>query len=274
MKKILIFGCGYHGRAVFRNLNQKDIFGWLDNNPNLQKKKKFNKKILSPKNLKNYNYTDIIVAGRNNNSIIKQLKELKVKKKNINIWDSTKLIQKKNKIKKRSLKYIKIFKYLINILNTNKINYWIDRSGLLSLLRDKHLGMLSDMDISINEKDKKKLFRVIKSNKDFTVKKSKDKQYKIYIQSINSSLDYEPAIIDFIFLKFNKKTVHHFYNKFKKSRIEFFIKKKIIKHSNIEFKIPSNTNKYLSSIYGKKWKSRPKFWVNKLALKNIQNKLK
>ena len=100
----------------------------------------------------------------------------------------------------------------------------------------------------------------------------KDKQYKIYIQSINSSLDYEPAIVDFIFLKFNKKTVHHLYNKFKKSRIEFFIKKKIIKHSNIEFKIPSNTNKYLSSIYGKKWKLRPKFWVNKLALKNIQNK--
>ena len=60
---------------------------------------------------------------------------------------------------------------IIDKLNKNKINYWIDRSGLISLIRGNNL-LLSDFDIAVNFTDLKKVFRIFKSNSKFKVFKN------------------------------------------------------------------------------------------------------
>jgi len=269
-KKILIFGCGYHGRAVYRNLDDKNIIGWVDNNKNFQNKKLFNKKIFDPKKINKINFNFIILAGRNVKEIFSQLINLKIDKKKIIFWGNSKLIPQKKKIKKRNDSYRIIFRSILKIFKLNNINYWVDRSGLLSLCREKKYCMLSDFDLAVNNKDINKLFKLLKSSNKYKVVKKRGKINKIYIKSLNSILDYEPAIVDFIFLKFNKKNVHHFYNNYKFSKKKYFLGHDIIKFDKLNFKIPLYVNNYLRDTYGKNWRKRPEFWENKKALINIK----
>ena len=37
--------------------------------------------------------------------------------------------------------------YVVKTLDKEKINYWIDRSGLLSILRKEKFSLISDIDI-------------------------------------------------------------------------------------------------------------------------------
>ena len=50
---------------------------------------------------------------------------------------------------------------IIDKLNKNKINYWIDRSGLISLIRGNNLALLSDFDIAVNFLDLKKFLEFL-----------------------------------------------------------------------------------------------------------------
>ena len=69
MKKVIIFGAGYHGRAAFRKciVNPKSykVIGWVDNDPKKKNKFLFKKKIFSQKNLNNLKFDTIIMCGRN-----------------------------------------------------------------------------------------------------------------------------------------------------------------------------------------------------------------
>ena len=62
MKNLVIFGCGYHGRAAYRVLknNKKNFLGWVDNDKKKHFKKLFRKTIFPVQQLKNLNFTDII----------------------------------------------------------------------------------------------------------------------------------------------------------------------------------------------------------------------
>jgi len=49
-KKVVIFGCGFHGRAVFRKCNRLknyEVVAWIDNDKKKFLKKLFNTKIFS-----------------------------------------------------------------------------------------------------------------------------------------------------------------------------------------------------------------------------------
>ncbi len=48
-KKVIIFGCGYHGRAAFRksfSIKNLEVINWVDNNKNLKNSYLFKKKII------------------------------------------------------------------------------------------------------------------------------------------------------------------------------------------------------------------------------------
>ena len=54
-KKVIIFGCGFHGRAVFRKckiLKKFDVVAWIDNDERKKNKSLFNIKIYPPKLIK------------------------------------------------------------------------------------------------------------------------------------------------------------------------------------------------------------------------------
>ena len=154
--------------------------------------------------------------------------------------------------------------YVVNLLNKNDIGYWIDRSGLLSIMRKEKFSLISDIDIGVNFREKDKLFDLFNSKK-FQIEKTfnlKKKIIKLSIKSKNNIFIFEPAIIDFIFYIFGKDKAIQFGNKKKYVKKKFLLNLENIKKYGINLKIPSTPKKYLKSIYGKNWIARPNFYTN------------
>lgn len=262
-----IFGSGYHGRAAFRVCKRENliIYAFLDNDKKKMNNVIFKKKILNPVELKKkiYNNSTIIVCGRNITDQSKQLKKINQSLK-IKIWGYRELIQSKKQISLREKKIKEILSYVVNILNKNNISYWIDRSGLLSIMRKQKFSLISDIDIGVNIREKDKLFYLLKSKK-FQIQKifnSKKKKIKLSLKSKNNILNFEPGIIDFIFYIFGKNKAVQFGNKKKYTKKNFFLDLGNLKKYGINLKIPSTPKKYLKSIYGKDWLVRPNFYTN------------
>jgi hypothetical protein len=274
MKKVVIFGAGYHGRAAFRkcvtNSKSYKVIGWVDNDPNKINKFLFKKKIYSPKNLNNLKFDLIIICGRNIDDQYLQIS--KNFKKKVQFWGRTKIKPNKIKIIKRELHTKKILIKVLKVLNQNKIKYWIDRSGLLSIIRDKNFSSLSDFDIAFSYNDLDKIFKIFKKSKTFHIFKGhvirQNKKYKqIFLRSKNNELNFEPATIDFIFYKLSLKYGLQFDNRKKKIPINLLREFKTIKVQSIQVNIPKYYEEYLSYVYGKNYKNKPEFWSNSLKIK-------
>ena len=153
--------------------------------------------------LQKINFSKIIFSGRSIDEQIKQYKKLKFEKKKIEIWDNFKIKPTKKMEFNRERSAANILKKIIKILNNSNINYWIDSSGLLQLIRNKKLSKLSDFDLTFKYEDHKKILRLFKSNNFYMVKKKKisSGNYKIFIIGNNSYKNFEPACFDFQFKK-------------------------------------------------------------------------
>ena len=206
IKYHLIFGCGYYGRLVFRKLKFKNIF-FLDNNHKI--KKFLGKKVLTPNDLikKNILIKKIYLAGRYIDEQLVQLKKLKIDKE-IRIFENKELKQSKNKLIIREKRILRILKILIKELNDKNIRYWLDRSSLLAIKRKQFLSELSDVDISIDNKDYRKLQlimkKIYKKKNIYIYKKNislnKKRYNKYYLSSSNKDIrKNEPALVDFIY---------------------------------------------------------------------------
>ena len=251
--KTVIFGCGYHGRAAFRRCIKKkdfDVRFWVDNDPSKRNRYLLNKKIFSVNSLSNLNYDKIIFCGRNIKEQIKQYKKLKIRAKKILVWGSLELRPNKIQSKKRDDSLYKILKGVIKKLDNNSIPYWVDRSGLLSLIRKDNISSLSDFDLAIDIKNLKQVFKLFKSNPSYKVFKGfviKEKKFpKIFFKSKNLLEKFEPANIDIIFYIFKKNRVYQYDNLKKHHPIKYFKNFENIKFGKINFKVPIKPKKYLT----------------------------
>ena len=170
-KKIIIFGCGYHGRAAFRKIltqNNLEIINWVDKNIKLKNNYLFGKKILDLQSLKKIDFDQIIFCGRHIKDQLKVYNKLKLSKK-ILIWDSFKLRPSSEQIRKRDAELYKILKDVIKKLNNNNIPYWADTSGLLTLIRKDKLSILSDFDLGFDYRYMKKILNIFKRKKKYEI---------------------------------------------------------------------------------------------------------
>ncbi len=273
-KKVIIFGCGYHGRAAYRKIlvsKSLKLIYWVDSNKVLNNTYLFKKKIIDPKNLKKIKFDKIIFCGRHIKDQLKYYSKLKLNKNKILIWDSFQLRPSRHQIKKRDAALYKILKDVINRLNKNKINYWADTSGLLSLIRKDNISILSDFDLGFDKKYIKKLFSIFNKEKKYKVLKGsyiRNKTFpKIAFLSKNRIESFEPAILDCIFYEKKKRT----YYKFGNNRIKFPAKyvEKIdnLKLRDLNIPIPSMSKEYLTHLYGNKFMKKVRFYSNPLVYK-------
>ena len=274
MKNYFIFGCGYHGRAVYRKLisKKKKIVGWIDNDKKKINKRLFGLLINSAVKLRRYSYSKIIFSGRSINEQLKQYKKLNLDRKKIEIWDNFKIKPTKKLVLKRERSAVSILKKIIKILEKNRIEYWADASGLLQLVRNKKLSVLSDFDLTFKYKDHQKILKLFKSNNLFVVKKIKISinDYKIFIIGNNNFKTFEPPCFDFQFKKKIGRFMIDAFNKKRKVPLKYlnnFTKYKF--KNNFTLIIPKDYINYLEYLYGKnKWKRRERFFKNTLAKKN------
>ena len=268
IKYNLIFGCGYYGRLVLRKLNLKNVL-FLDNDNKI--KKCLGKKVITPNDLikKNILIKKIYLAGRYIDEQLLQLKNLKINI-DIRIFQNIELKQSKNKLIIRENRILGILKILIKELNDKNIKYWLDRSSLLAIKRKQFLSELSDVDISVDINDYRKLQFIIKKickKKNIYINKknillNKKRYNKYYLSSSNKDIQKnEPALIDFIYRKFEKNFIHSCGINLKKVPLNLIYPCKIVNYKNIQIYIPAHSEKYLSYIYGKNWKIKAKFYL-------------
>jgi len=281
-EKIAIFGNSHYGRAALRKCNESKKFEcvcFLDSNKKLHNKKVLKKKIYHITKINKINFDKIIFCGRYIKEQLKQVKKYNIEKRKFLIWGKSKLLPRKKKLIQREKIILKMLSYLVKKFNQNEINYWMDASGLLALARRQYFAEFSDVDISINSRDVKKIYKIIKGNKKmfsfnpgFLAKIRKNKKIPKTPMSITARANpeiIEPPIIEFFINKITIKQIkkecklrtgRHYYEKLPKKYCRSF---NIIKYKGLSLSVPSNYEEYLEYLYGKSWKKRAEFWSYK-----------
>ena len=281
-EKVVIFGNSHYGRAALRKCNESKKFEcvcFLDSNKKIHNTTVLKKKVYHITVINKINFDKIIFCGRYIEEQLKQVKKYNIEKSKFLIWGKSKLLPPKKKLIQSEKIILKMLSYVVKKFNQNKINYWMDSSGLLAVIRKQHLAEFSDVDISINSNDVEKIYKVIKDNKKmfsfnsgFISKIRKNKKIPktpmAIIGRVNPEI-IEPPMIEFNINKITTKQIkkecklavgRHYYEKLPKKYCRSF---NIIKYKGLSLSVPNYHEEYLEYYYGKSWKRKVEFWSDK-----------
>ena len=265
MAKVVIFGTGAAGRAIYRVIKDKDdIVAFIDNSPS--KINTFYKgiKIIAPAELKKLNFDAVLIGGVWADEMSAQLLNLGISKEKIKLIDDKDISYSTDNRAKTTNYYVKS---LVGILDELGYDYFIDGSGLLSILRKRELSVVSDVDIMLFEnKSLSNLANMLPQvfpelnieirycQKDYAARKKGD-IFNIII-SDNSE---EKMVLDinaydkyknFYTLPYNEK---YFY-----IPKEFLDELISLDYKDFKLKAPKRYDEYLSLVYGKNYLEIPK----------------
>lgn len=280
--KIVIFGTGNAGRAIYRTLKKdNEIVAFIENNSNLHNSYYDNILIKSVNDILDSKFDKIAVAGVWADSMIKQLIELGVLEEKIWFIEDTKLtFSSKDRIETTDL----LIKEFAKLMQEFDIPYFIEGSSLLCLLRGQNLSDVSDIDILItSKKDIEKIWEILNQNKIFQTQQlikaiykkdkiltKKDEIDKIIVKSSNSTIDTEATNLDinlaadvgdYYILDYEEESYHYYSKKFVGDG-------RLFEYKGASLKIPSKAEKYVEQAYGKNWQIPAKKWTY-LDYKNI-----
>ena len=152
---------------------------------------------------------------------------------------------------------IELLSYIVNVLDKNEINYFLDYGTLLGCVRNKKfIPWDTDIDISIVEHDKlDEIMDIIhKNNKNYYLKKETNNFYRLNFSRKNL------LHIDISIRKKQKDNIYT--DKYSKRywgiHEDDLFPLKITYFENIEVKIPINSKKYLENGYGINCINNPK----------------
>lgn len=265
MAKVVIFGTGAAGRAIYRAIKDKDdIVAFIDNSPS--KINTFYKgiKIIAPAELKKLSFDAVLIGGVWADEMSAQLLNLGISKEKIKLIDDKDISYSTDNRAKTTNYYVKS---LVGILDELGYDYFIDGSGLLSILRKRELSVVSDVDIMLFEnKSLSNLANMLPQvfpelnieirycQKDYAARKKGD-IFNIII-SDNSE---EKMVLDinaydkyknFYTLPYNEK---YFY-----IPKEFLDELISLDYKDFKLKAPKRYDEYLSLVYGKNYLEIPK----------------
>ena len=280
--KVVIFGNSHYGRAALRKCNRSEKFEcvcFLDSNKKIHNTRVLKKKVYHITKINKINFDKIIFCGRHIEEQLKQVKKYNIEKNKFLIWGKSKILPPKHELIQREKIILKMLAYIVKKFNQNHINYWMNDSGLLAIVRKQHLAEFSDVDISINSRDVKKIYKIIKGNKKmfsfnsgFISKIRKNKKIPKTPMCITGKVNpeiIEPPVIEFNINKITAKQIkreckfavgRHFYEKLPKKYCRSF---NIMKYKGLSLSVPNYHEEYLEYIYGKSWKKKAEFWSYK-----------
>lgn len=272
-EKILIFGVGVAGRAIYRKLNPThNIVGFIDNNKDLDGTKYHNKNIYSLDKIQTIDFDKVAVSGVWINSMEKQLKDLGINSDRVMlIPDNTIDFSSQNRVETTD----QIMKHVSNICSSANMLYYIIGSSLATLFRNKDLSCVADVDLFLtSQKDANIFYDLVSKNDNFKnysitkviyetdeilVKQGDIK--KIVISSIIDKSEEEASIVDVgvADLLGDKYMVRHDKN-------YIYVPKQMCdgvryyNYKDFKLQIPYLAEDYLSLLYGKNWIIPPKKW--------------
>lgn len=265
MAKVVIFGTGAAGRAIYRAIKDKDdIVAFIDNSPS--KINTFYKgiKIIAPAELKKLSFDAVLIGGVWADEMSAQLLNLGISKEKIKLIDDKDISYSTNNRAKTTNYYVKS---LVGILDELGYDYFIDGSGLLSILRKRELSVVSDVDIMLFEnKSLSNLANMLPQvfpelnieirycQKDYAARKKgnifniiiSDNSEEKMVLDINAYDKYK----NFYTLPYNEK---YFY-----IPKEFLDELISLDYKDFKLKAPKRYDEYLSLVYGKNYLEIPK----------------
>lgn len=263
MRKIVIFGTGAAGRAIYRAFRDKDdVVAFIDNSPDKINTFYDGVKIIAPSQLKKLVYDAVLIGGVWADEMSEQLLALGIDKIEF-IYDED-INYSTSQRAKNTDKYVK---NLVGILDGLGYDYFIDGSGLLSVLRGRDLSVVSDVDIMLFDYRHleylttflPKTFAdvnvdIIYFQKDDIVRKKGD-IFKIIVSDNNE----EKMVLDInIYDKYKNFYTLPYNEKYFYIPEEFLEELISIDYKDFKLKAPKRYDEYLSLVYGKNYLEIPK----------------
>ena len=272
--KIIIFGIGIAGRAIFRQLQQKhEIVGFIENNSSLHQTSFNAIPIYAVEDVAHLSFDKIAMSGVWIESMEKQLISLNISQDKIwLIEDSSLQFSTQDRIENTDT----IVKEFVKLMQENNISYCIEGSSLLCLLRGQNLSDVPDVDVLIkSQNDLVKIWDLINKNellkqnqlikviyKEDKVLTKKGEIDKIIIKSNSNPSQTEPTVLDInLAVDIGKHYIMDYeadyYLYFNK---EFVDGKNYFDYKDIKLLIPNNPQEYVKLLYGENWKIPAKKW--------------
>lgn len=265
--KIVIFGIGGAGRAIYRTLkDDNQIIAFIENNSSLYDTF-YDDILIKPVDfIKEIEFDKIAISGVWIEEMKKQLLDLGVQEDKIWLVDDSSL---KFSSLDRERTTDSLIKEFSRLMRNENISYFIDGSSLLCLLRNQDLSNAQDIDIMVKScEDLNKIYSMIKDNKIFkehqvikveypknTLISKKGELQKIVIKSNSDSANTEPVILDITALIEIKD---YYFVSYASDYFLYYDKEHIEGENYFEYKgipllIPYYEDKFLELLYGKNW---------------------
>lgn len=276
-KRVIVLGLSFHGRALVRKLIQDetvDLVAIFDND-SLKRGNCFNGiKIIGPEDIKTIGCDQYAVAGRYIPDLIDQFsRQFGISYNKIQAFSRQEIMPDPSLITERSKRLDSILEFLIPYFTDNQIDYWLDRSGLLGLVRGQDLAQMSDVEITIRVDQAEILNQLIADASDnFRVdifKSSKQCNYRcreiqnIYaVNIIKNSVDYEiiePPCVTLLPNNFSNSIIKYV-NKKPIYAHDYFDSFAVRRYKAFNLRIPLNHERYLEQLYGVDWRQPAQFW--------------
>ena len=272
--KIIIFGIGIAGRAIYRQLQQKyEIVGFIENNSALHGTLYNTIPIYAVEELERLLFDKIAMSGVWIESMEKQLLDLNIPKDKIwLIEDSSLQFSTQDRVENTD----NIVREFAQLMEQNNISYCIEGSSLLCLLRGQNLSDVPDVDILIkSQNDLEKIWDLINKNevlkqnqlikviyKEDKILTKKSEIDKIIIKSNSNPSQTEPTVLDInlavdigkYYIMDYEENYYLYFNK------EFVDGKNYFDYKNMKLLIPYNPQEYVKLLYGENWKIPAKKW--------------
>lgn len=151
VEKIVIFGTGNAGRAIFENFKEGknyEILGFIENNAALVGSEYKGYKVFSAKEAASLDCDFFVMSGAWADDMSEQLLSLGIEKSKIFILPPGALnysSKQRERLTDEAVRRFDIF------MRKNDKNYFMCNSGLLTLLRKKALSCASDVDIYVTK---------------------------------------------------------------------------------------------------------------------------
>ncbi len=274
-KKVIVFGIGMSGRAIFRHLRNRDdisLVGFIDNNPRLHGSTFAGAPIFSPTSIHSLDYDQIALAGVWIDSMLSQLRSLNVTESRIWQIPETELDYSTDD-RNRATDYL--VENTFSMTKRLQIPCYMIGSSLATLFRNKSLGCVSDVDVFIvGQSAGRQLYQKLIQDAGFASYQisqmivsredpisSRGDIERIIIQSKNTGENEEPATVDVSIASefreyFLVRHIHNF----------IYIPKEMCEgtrwypYRSFQVSIPSKAEDYLALLYGENWIIPPPKW--------------
>ena len=165
--RTIIFSIGAIGRLFYRKFkddNNFDIVGFVDNNHNLKGTLYDNHPIYIVEDIVDLDFDQVLIGGVHYVAMKEQLESLGVEKEKIIMIDDTDITYSDDIRAEKTDDIVRVF---CKEMEAADIKYYLIASSLLSLLRGHNLSKVSDVDIMLDSKeDLEKVYKLFKKEEE------------------------------------------------------------------------------------------------------------